>query len=59
MIISYVLAQSLSSSWNSCEVDSSYNVHTNVSVRRGIMCEALAYTIYIREKYYFSLLCTF
>ena len=36
-------------------VDSSYHVQTDVLIRRALF-EALAYTIYIREKVFFSFL---
>ena len=40
-------------------VDFSYYVQTNVSIKRGIFFKAIAYTKYIRERYYYSLVCTF
>ena len=38
-------------------VDSSYHVLINASLRRDLI-EALAYIIYTRRRYYFSLVCT-
>jgi hypothetical protein len=40
-------------------VDSSYHICTNVSVRKGILFEALVYVLHLRERYYFSLVCIF